>query len=131
VADVISPLQAAFDASTYHRLIDGRLVATDDGVVLEATVDERFSISLDRLHGGVVASLLDTAATWALIAVTGRPWVTADLRVDYIRAVPVGRVRVEGRIVRGGKRVGKATAAIVGPEGPLATAVGTLLPIDV
>ena len=122
-------LQAAFDASEFHRAINGRLTRSADGVTLEATLADTFSISLGRLHGGVVASLLDTAATWALIATTGAAWVTADLRVDFLKPVPSGRVVVQGTVVRSGRRIGRATASILVDGAPAATAIGSFLPI--
>lgn len=125
-----SDLQAAFATSAFHRLIQGRLETTDAGVVLTAEIGADFSTALGRAHGGVVASLLDTAATWALVAKTGRAWVTADLRVDYLRAVPLGSVRVEGVVVRTGRRVGTASASVVADGGIAATAVGTFLPLS-
>jgi uncharacterized protein (TIGR00369 family) len=129
VDDSAAALKTAFEASASHRLIKGRLEPTSNGVLLEAELGESFSISLGQLHGGVVASLLDTAATWALISKTGSAWLTADLRVDYLKPVPVGRVRVEGVVVRSGRRVGRATATISVDAGAAAIAVGTFLPV--
>lgn len=125
-----SDLQAAFESSPFHRLIKGHLEPTETGVVLTAVLDEAFSTSLGRAHGGVVASLLDTAATWALVAKTGRVWVTADLRVDYLRPVSLGVVRVEGTVVRTGSRLGNATATVWAGDRQAATGVGVFLPLD-
>ena len=124
-------LQAAFEASAFHRLIRGRLEVTGAGIVLTAEIGADFSTALGRAHGGVVASLLDTAATWALITGTARPWVTADLRIDYLRAVALGQVRVEASVVRTGRRIGTAKAAIVTEDGIAATSIGTFLPLEV
>ena len=81
-----SDLQVAFEASAFHRAIKGRLHAVDGGVVLAAEIGAEFSIALGRIHGGVVASLLDTAATWALIATTGRPSIFARPKMKLLAA---------------------------------------------
>ena len=37
------------------------------------------------LHGGALATALDTAATFAVISSVGKDAATVDLRVDYLR----------------------------------------------
>ena len=64
------------------------------------------------VHGGIVATLLDAAATFALIALDGDDWSTVDLRIDYLRPVPAGPLRVSGEVVHAGRRFGRASAAL-------------------
>ncbi|HEY3783858.1 MAG TPA: PaaI family thioesterase [Steroidobacteraceae bacterium] len=58
-----------------------------------------------QFHGGVIASLIDIAGDFALIAVLGHGVPTINFRVDYLRpALKVGliaraRVRKSGRTV--------------------------------
>ncbi len=37
------------------------------------------------LHGGVLATCIDTAAWEAIVRVSGGTWVVADMRVDFVR----------------------------------------------
>ena len=78
------------------------------------------------LHGGMIATLLDAAATFALIQATGTDWATVDLRVDYLRPAPCAELVIKGSAVHVGSRLGRATAELSDPgTGILATAAGT------
>jgi uncharacterized protein (TIGR00369 family) len=79
-------------------------------------------------HGGAGATLLDTALTFALIAATDRDWTTVDLRVDYLRPVPIASVRVTGEVVHAGRHIGRAQGELVDHQGSVcARAVGTFV----
>jgi uncharacterized protein (TIGR00369 family) len=59
------------------------------------------------VHGGLVATLLDTAmggACWSLLE-EGETFLTADLHVEFLRAARPGTLRAEGRVVHRTKRV--------------------------
>ncbi len=63
---------------------------------------------LPALHGGVVASLLDTcggAAVWSMLGRNDRV-STVDLRVDYLRPARAETVCARASVVRLGNRVG-------------------------
>ncbi len=123
-------LQRLVDTSPVHRALGLRARAAQAGVVFDAspgpehTTDER-----DVLHGGVVATILDTAATFALIDSTGADWSTVDLRIDYLRPAPVAPLEVSGHVVQAGRRIGRARAELAerGSGRLLASAVGTFV----
>jgi uncharacterized protein (TIGR00369 family) len=74
----------------------------------------------------VIATLLDTAATFALIQASGTDWATVDLRIDYLRPAPCTELLIKGSAVHVGSRLGRATAELSEPgTGILATAAGT------
>ena len=53
------------------------------------------------VHGGMVATLLDTAmggACWSVLE-EGETFLTADLHVEFFRASRPGLLRAEGRVV--------------------------------
>jgi uncharacterized protein (TIGR00369 family) len=59
------------------------------------------------VHGGLVATLLDTAmggACWTVLA-EDETFLTADLHVDFLRATRPGPLRADGRVVHRTKRV--------------------------
>lgn len=83
----------------------------------------------DQVHGGMVAALLDTVATFALVATTGQPWTTVDFRVDYLRPVALGPVVLTGSVVRAGRTIGRAQAELLDGQGrSCATAIGAFVP---
>ncbi len=101
---------------------------SEQGVVFDALAGEDFIVDRKSgaVHGGIVASLLDTAATFALIAATDHDWVTVDLRIDYLRPSKSGRLTVSGEVVRAGRSIGRASAELSDQTGSIcATAIGT------
>lgn len=119
-----------FASAAFHRTLGATIRRTTEGVAIDARLGDRFESIPGRLHGGVVASLLDSAGTWALIATTGEVFTTVDLRVDYLRPTAPGDVVVSGAIVSCGTNVARAIASLVDGAGRLcATATGTFVRI--
>lgn len=125
-------LQELYDRSPLHRWL-GLEVVADGGVTLRGQLDPVTAVDADRgiVHGGIVTSLLDIAATFALIEHTGRDWFTVDLRVDFVRFCLVGAVEVRGRAVHAGAGLGRATAQLLGESGEVcAVGSGTWVPMQ-
>src|SRR5690606_31535707 len=59
---------------------------------------------IDRLHGGVVASLIDATACYLLIAINNRRVSTADMVVDYLRPAH-GDLVAKSRLVKLGRTI--------------------------
>ncbi len=59
------------------------------------------------LHGGALASLIDTAAAFAVLSVLtpDQQTVTVDLTIHYLRPVTAGQVAARARVVRAGRRL--------------------------
>ena len=57
------------------------------------------------MHGGVIASLIDTAAAFAVITLLEplQTTATADLTVHYLRPVLGGQIRAHARVLRAGR----------------------------
>lgn len=129
----VEALQLLLDASPVHRGLGLRAVTTREGLLLEVSPRPEHSVdNREHLHGGVVATILDTAATFALIDATGSDWSTVDLRVDYLRPATVARLRAAGQAVHAGRRLGRARAQLCEPETGrcVAEAVGTFVRND-
>jgi uncharacterized protein (TIGR00369 family) len=59
------------------------------------------------VHGGMVATVLDSAmggACWTLLN-SNEAFLTADLRVEFLRTARPGLLRADGRVIRRAKRV--------------------------
>lgn len=123
-------LQALVDETPLHRALGLQVASvTASGLVLRAQPSAEHAVAQGQLHGGAVAMLLDTAATFALIGVTGDDWGTVDLRVDYLRPAPVAPLEAAGRVLHAGRRLGRAAAELIDPETGrvVASAVGTFV----
>jgi uncharacterized protein (TIGR00369 family) len=81
----------------------------------EATVDYCFHApSGPIVHGGMVATLLDTAmggACWSVVA-EDESFLTADLGVEFMRSARPGVLRAEGRVVQRNRRVAFCAAEL-------------------
>jgi uncharacterized protein (TIGR00369 family) len=88
------------------------------------------------LHGGMIATLADTATGLAYRTVLepGTSHVTSSLTVAFLVPGRGGTVTAKGRVLKRGRRFGYAEADVVDEEGTLlarATATFTVLPEQV
>lgn len=80
------------------------------------------------LHGGVTATLIDTAMAFAVRTrvPAGEATATIDLTIHYLRPHVEGTITCTAKNVRAGKRIFTVSADVVTGEGKLiATAVST------
>lgn len=100
------------------------LEALEEGRVSFALVPEEFHYNpIGVVHGGVAATLLDTAMACAVHSTlpAGSGYTTLELKVNFVRALTVdcGRVVAEGRVVHRGGRVATAEGRLTGDDGRL------------
>jgi uncharacterized protein (TIGR00369 family) len=73
------------------------------------------------VHGGMVTTLLDTAmggACWSVLGDHER-FLTADLRVEFLRSARPGTLRAEGVVVQRNRRVAFCAADLYDGDGSL------------
>lgn len=97
------PLEAVRErvaASPFHRLIGLELVAITPELVLRLSPDERLEgrPGSGFLHGGVLATLVDAAGSFAVIAQQGASVATVDMLVDYHRPAPLRTLLAQAQI---------------------------------
>jgi len=98
----------AFAAVPYARLLGLELGEVDRGAVsihLEVRDDLRQNQGV--VHGGAVASLIDTAAAFAVLTQLeiNEHVTTTDLTIHYLRPAGSGRLTARARILRSGRRL--------------------------
>lgn len=123
-------LQQLLNTSPVHTALALKVRLAGEELVLDAAPGPAYSVDGGSfLHGGVIATILDTAATFSLINATGTDWSTVDLRIDYLRPVPLLSLQVTGRAVQVGQRFGRAAAELTeaSTHRLLASAVGTFV----
>lgn len=105
-------------------LMDFRLVEVSEGrTVFEGTPGEYQYNPIGMVHGGIAATLLDSAMGCAvhstLPATAG--YTTLELKVNYIRPMTsdTGLVRCEGTVIHVGGRTATAQARLVDASGKL------------
>lgn len=106
------------------RLVDLKL----DTAVIEIAMRDDLRQPAGVLHGGVTATLIDTAMAFAVITrlAEGERASTVDLTVHYLRPHTDGTFTCTAKIVRAGKRIFTVSADVLNAEGKqIATAVST------
>lgn len=116
-------LEAILLAAPFHRWLGLRISALDeDGVEISMPWREEFVADpgIGYTHGGILATLIDLTADFAVAAKLGRGVPTVDMRVDYHRAALSGEALVgRGRIIRMGRTLATAEATIHRADGTL------------
>jgi uncharacterized protein (TIGR00369 family) len=74
------------------------------------------------VHGGILAALADTAGAIAVYTTVprGTALATVELKINYLEAVPEGRVKAVGRVLRTGRNFAVAECELVDSRGKLA-----------
>ena len=99
----------------FHEWLGVELVSLDQtGIVIRMPWRAEFVSDPDRgyAHGGVLASLVDLAADYAVAARLGRGVPTVDMRVDYHRAVMPGPLVARAAVIKVGGTLATAEARI-------------------
>lgn len=112
-------LQERLSRNHFANWMKLEFASSDPGrVEIIAPWREEFISNPDRryVHGGVLASLVDTAGSFAVATKIGHPAQTIDLRVDFHRAASEGRLRVEAQIVKLGRTIATCDAKVFDAE---------------
>ena len=127
----IAALQASVRDAPYPQLLGMRLEdIAFDRCRIELDLDQRHMQPFGIVHGGVLATLVDTATFWAgyLRLPQGTGLVNVDLKLNYLKAVTSGLLRVEGRCLRAGRQVSVTEASVFDASGELvAHGISTLM----
>jgi uncharacterized protein (TIGR00369 family) len=101
-------IEAAFESVPFVHLLGLELGVLEHGAAtLHLNVRDELRQVRGLLHGGVTASLIDTAAAFAIITTLadGESTATVDLTVHYMRPLLSGRLTAEARVLRAGRRL--------------------------
>lgn len=111
-----------FPAPPIARLLGYALVEVDEGrAVFEVTPGEKHYNPIGLVHGGLLATVLDSAMGCAIHSVlpAGIGYSTLEIKVNYTRPALVGTglLRCEARIVHRGKQTATAEGAVRDAQG--------------
>jgi uncharacterized protein (TIGR00369 family) len=96
---------------------DGRAV-----IEWDASPEYCFQTAIGPIvHGGMVTTLLDTAMGGACWSVLGQDesFLTADLRVEFLRSSHPGTLRAQGNVVQRNRRVAFCAAELFDQDGAM------------
>jgi uncharacterized protein (TIGR00369 family) len=116
--------QGKLPAPPIALLLGFTLDEVDDGrVVFTAEPGEHHYNPIGVVHGGLAATLLDSAMGCAVHSLLprGRAYTTLEIKVNYVRAIrrESGRLRASASVVHMGGRIATAEGRIVDASGQL------------
>jgi uncharacterized protein (TIGR00369 family) len=130
-AERLERIERAIEAVPYAQLL---------GIELEKVVPGEASLTLairpelrqnhGVVHGGAIASLIDTATAFAILTLLEpeERVTTVDLTVSYLRPALEGQMTATARVLRQGRRLLTVSAEVTSDEGTLiATALSTYI----
>lgn len=130
----IARIQKAFASVPYAKFLGLELGEMKPGEAsIHLAVRDELRQNQGIIHGGAVASLIDTASAFAAVTQLepDERVTTTDLTIHYLRPVSAGRLTATARIVRGGRRLVVISVEVTNDEGGLvATAVTGYLKIQ-
>jgi uncharacterized protein (TIGR00369 family) len=125
--------QAAFAAVPYAKFLGFVLGEIHQGQVsIHLDVRDELKQNQGVVHGGAIASLIDTASAFAVLTQIdiNERVTTTDLTIHYLRPITSGRMTATARIVRGGRRLFVVSVEVTNdPNVLVATAVTTYIKV--
>lgn len=127
----LAELQERIQRGPYHQWLGVEVTGlTEDEVHFRVPFREEMMVHPERhyTHGGILATIIDMAADYAIMARAGMAVPTIDIRVDYHRAAVRCDMIARARVVKLGRIYTTAEAEVYDPEGNLlASGRGTFL----
>ena len=128
----LSRAQAAFASVPFAKFLGLELGELTSGSV-SIHLNVRDELMNQRVvHGGAIASLIDTAAAFAVLTQIelDERVTTTDLTIHYLRPITSGRMTANARLVRGGRRLFVLSVEVLNDRDVLlATAVTTYIKV--
>src|SRR5947199_7870436 len=125
--------RGAFASVPYAKFLGLRLGEIGDGEVsIHLDVRDELKQNQGVVHGGAIASLIDTASAFAVLTAidVNERVTTTDLTIHYLRPITSGRMTAAARVVRGGRRLFVLSVEVTNDAGVLvATAVTTYIKV--
>jgi uncharacterized protein (TIGR00369 family) len=117
-------IKKAIDTVPFARFLGIELEDIGSGTAtLGLTVRKELLQNHGVVHGGVIASLIDTATAFAIISLLApsERVTTVDLTISYLRPLTEGRVTAVAKVLRAGRRLFVVSAEVFDSNGMLAT----------
>lgn len=129
--DQENKVRETLDKVPFAKLLGIELVSVAVGeAVLALSLHEGLKQDSGVVHGGAIASLIDSATAIAIMTMlsSGERVTTIDLTVSYLRPLIEGRAVATARVLRLGRRVISVSAEVHSESTRLAaTALSTYL----
>src|SRR5262245_34416279 len=129
----LSRARAAFASVPYAKFLGLELGDLESGQVsVHLHVRDELLQNQGVVHGGAIASLIDTASAFAVLSQIDlqEKVTTTDLTIHYLRPVTSGSMKATAKVVRGGRRLFVLSVYVFDErEALVATAVTTYIKV--
>jgi len=129
----LKQIQKALGKVPFAKLLGLEVEEIDRGTAtLGLTVEKKLTQNHGIVHGGAIASLIDTATAFAILSLLDprEKVTTVDLTISYLRPVSKGRLRASAKVVRAGRRLFVVSAEVFDDGGSLlSTALSTYIKV--
>jgi uncharacterized protein (TIGR00369 family) len=118
----IEVISEIVNRSPYFELLSMKIKTLEWGsAVLEVDLDEKHLQPFGYVHGGVIASVMDAAAFWAVFPQVkdSMGLTTVEIKVNYLAPVQKGKLVAKGRCIKIGKTLAWGDVFIHGTQGNL------------
>ena len=124
-------IEDALSTVPFAKLLGIKLDAIEAGeATLSLHIREEFKQNAGVVHGGVIASLIDSATAFAILPLLNpdERTTTVDLTISYLRPLVAGVVVARAKVLRAGRRMIATSAELFDDDGKLAaTALSTYI----
>ena len=108
VAFICAMVEGSLPLPPIMKLIGFKPILAEEGhVIFTGLADESHYNPIGSVHGGIFATLLDSATGCAAhtTLAQGEAYVTLDLKVNFLRSITIesGLLRCEGRVIHRGR----------------------------
>lgn len=116
-------IREKFETNHFPRSLGIELDAIEPGRArLSLEVSQRHLQLAGIMHGGAIATLVDTAVAFAIVGASkpGARFTTVEMKVNYLRPIRKGRVVADAKLIRDGRRIVVSECDVFDSEGNLA-----------
>ena len=121
--DVMEKIRAKFEQNHFPKLVGIEIDDIEPGrAKLSLEVSEKHRQLQGIMHGGAIATLIDTAVAYAIVGASepGAKFTTIELKINYLSPIVEGRVIADARLIRDGKRIVVAECDVFDAAGKMA-----------
>ncbi len=121
--DVMEKIRAKFEQNHFPKLVGIEIDDIEPGrAKLSLEVSEKHRQLQGIMHGGAIATLIDTAVAFAIVGASepGAKFTTIELKINYLSPIVEGRVIADARLIRDGKRIVVAECDVFDAAGKMA-----------
>ncbi len=121
--EVLEKIRERFKANHFPALVGIEIDSIEHGRArLGLDVVEKHLQLQGIMHGGAIATLVDTAVAMAIVGASepGDRFTTIEMKINYLSPITEGRVVADAKLIRDGRRIVVAECDVFEPHGKLA-----------